>query len=137
MATRPNTTVPVQEKTHRRGILLGAVLLPASAALAAPLAVNPDAELIALCAKHPALIAAVNASPIDFDDCPASAPYLLSRDAIHDARPQTLAGMRAKALAAKAEARKPDGSEDPCSTAAEHWAWELVNDLLRLTGSAA
>lgn len=61
----------------------------------------------------------------------------MSRDAIHAAQPVTMAGMRAKALVAKAEARKPDGSEDPCSTPAEHWAWDLVNDLLRLTGGAA
>ena len=45
--------------------------------------------------------------------------------------------MRAKALAAKAEARNPNGPEDFECTAAAHMAWELVHDLLRLTGGAA
>ena len=102
--------------------MLGAVLLPASAALAAPAAANPDTELIVLCAAHPGLIAAVNASPIDFDMCPAWQAYEVSRDAIHDTRPVTLEGMRAKALAGKAEALNPDGSEQPSSTIAEPWS---------------
>jgi hypothetical protein len=117
--------------------LLGAVLLPASAALAAPVVANPDAELIALCARHQALIDAVNASPDDCDTCPAWQAYEVSRDTIGDAKPQTLAGMRAKALVAKAEALTPDGSEQPSGSMAEAWSWDLVNDLLRLTGGAA
>ena len=135
--------------TGRRRLLSGLTALagvPSSAdlvdtAAAAPLAPpkppHPDAELIALCARHPALIDTVNNSPIDFDKCPAWQAYEASRDAIHDARPVTLAGTRAKALAAKAEALRPDGTEDPDGTAAAHWAWDLVNDLLRLTGGAA
>ena len=121
-------------------MLPGAAVLPGAAIaapLASPLPPGPDAELIALCVRHPALIAAVNASPLDFDACPAWQAYEVSRDAIHDAQPQTLAGMRAKALAAKAEARRPDRTEDPDGTAAAFWSWDLVNDLLRLTGGAA
>lgn len=140
MATHAHTTDADRRRSSRRAMLLGAAVLP-GAAFAAPLVPpqppNPDAELIALCARHPALIDAVNASPLDIADCPTWQAYLVSRDAIHDARPVTLAGMRAKALAAKAEALNPDGSEVPEHTAAAHWSWDLVNDLLRLTGGAA
>lgn len=122
----------------RRTILLSAAVLPGvTAAVASVQPSDRDAALITLCARHPALIAAVNASPIDFDVCPAWQAYEVSRDAIHDARPVTLAGMRAKALAAKAEALSPDGTENPGNCPAETWSWDLVNDLLRLTGGAA
>lgn len=105
-----HTTDDTRRRSTRRAMLLGAAVLPSVAAAPLDTSQSPslDADLIALCARHPALIAAVNASPIDFDKCPASAPYLLSRDAIHDARPVTLEGLRAKALAAKVEARNPD-----------------------------
>ena len=96
-----------------------------------------DVELIALSSRHPSLIAAVNVSPLDFDACPAWQAYEVSRDAIHDVRPITLAGMRAKVLVAKAEALRPDGTEDPDGTVAAHRSWDLVNDLLRLTGGVA
>ncbi|RYH05320.1 MAG: hypothetical protein EON57_07995 [Alphaproteobacteria bacterium] len=119
-------------------MLLGAAVLPGAAA-AAPLASTPnsDADLIALCARHSALFDAASTSPIIFDKCPAWEAYVVSRDAIHDALPATLAGMRAKALVAKIEARNLDGSEEPANTAAAHMAWDLVNDLVRLTGGAA
>jgi hypothetical protein len=111
--------------------------MASAASLAPPQPTGSDADLIALCAAHPALIHAVNASPNDCDTCPAWQAYEVSRDTIGDAKPQTLAGMRAKALAAKVEALNPDGSEQPCSTMAETWSWDLVNDLLRLTGGVA
>ena len=138
MTSPAHTTDADRRRSTRRAMLLGAAVLPGAAA-AAPLVStpNPDAELIALCARHPALIDAVNASPLDFDACPAWQAYEVSRDAIHDACPVTLAGMRAKALAAKAEARCPDGSEEYRSSPAGSWSWDLVNDLLRLTGGAA
>ena len=125
MAMRAHTTPSAGGKTHRRGILLGAALLPVSAKVATP---NPDAELIV----------AFNTGNSDGSDSdPLWIAYATSRDAIHDAQPQTLAGMRAKALVAKTEALRPDGTEDPDGTVAPHWAWDLVNDLLRLTGGAA
>lgn len=128
----------------RRLLLTGATALASIAASmsasAAPAAVgpSPDAALIALCAAHPALIDAYNTcdGPSEAEEAAWDA-YAASRDAIDDARPVTLAGMRAKALAAKAEARGPDGSESPGNGPAENWAWDLVNDLLRLTGGAA
>ena len=141
MANHAHTTDADRRRSTRRALLLGAAVLPV-AATAAPLAPpppsDPDAELIALCSRHPALIAAFNTSDGDGSDSdPAWAAYAASRDAIHDARPVTMAGMRAKALAAKAEARSPDGSEEYRSSAAGSWSWDLVNDLLRLTGGAA
>jgi hypothetical protein len=86
--------------------------MPASAAPAA-VGPSPDTELIALCAAHPALIAAFNEFGSGGENDPLWCAYAVSRDAIDAAKPQTLAGMRAKALAAKAEARSPDGSEEP------------------------
>lgn len=129
----------------RRLFLAGATALASTAASmpasAAPAAAgpSPDAELIALCAVHSALYDAVNASTadIDFEECPVWQAYAASRDAIDAAKPQTLAGMRAKALAAKAEACRPDGTEEPGNCPAENWSWDLVNDLLRLTGGVA
>ena len=138
MTERAHTTDANRRRSTRRAILLGAAVLPGAAA--APLAStpSPDAELIALCARHPALIAAFNTGNSDgSDNDPLWIAYAASRDAISDAQPQTLAGMRAKALVAKVEARNPDGAEEPSSTPAEHWSWDLVNDLLRLTGGAA
>ncbi len=44
--------------------------------------------------------------------------------------------MLAKARAAKLEATMPDGDEEPAGTIAEAWAWDLVNDLLRISGRA-
>ena len=62
--------------------------------------------------------------------------YARSRDAIRDAEPQTMDGLVAKARAAKAEARIGNGFDKPEGTPAEYWAWDLVNDLLRLGGEA-
>jgi hypothetical protein len=107
-------------------------LLPVMAAEPAP---APDADLIRLCAQHAANAAAFTAS--DADDGPLWNAYAASRDAIHDAKPQTLAGMVAKARAAKAEATTLDGEERPEHGPAETWAWDLVNDLVRLHGGEA
>ena len=49
----------------------------------------------------------------------------------------TLADLAAKAQAARREARGPDGEESSEGTMAETWAWDLVNDLVRLAGDAA
>ena len=99
---------------------------------------SPDAVLIDLCEAHPALIEALNSDDRDCDDSnPHWLAYEASRDAIGEAKPQTLAGLRAKALVAKLEARNPDGSETPESTMGGTWAWDLLHDILRLTGGAA
>ena len=99
-------------------------------------AASPDDELIRLCLEHPTIIAAVNDYGSSEDDCSLWQAYERSRNAINSAVPVTMAGMVAKARAAKAEARNLDGSESPNGCPAETWAWDLVNDLLRLEGGA-
>jgi hypothetical protein len=44
--------------------------------------------------------------------------------------------MLAKARAAKAEARTLNGGEMPEGSIGADWAWDLMNDLLRLGGAA-
>ena len=99
---------------------------------------GPDAALIALCAEHAANRAAFNQyGDLGRDDDPLGLAYGRTRDAISSARAQTMAGILAKAAAAKGEARNPDGSYDPEGTPAADWAFGVVNDLLRLHGVVA
>lgn len=125
-------------RSTRRRVLGGfaALTLPTVPALAgtAPIT-SPDAELIRICTAHPAVIDALNHGPEEFEQELWRA-YERSRDAIHAARPVTLEGMAAKARVAKVEALNPDGTESPSCCPAETWAWDLVNDLLRLEGGA-
>lgn len=95
---------------------------------------SPDAGLIALCEAYPARLAAFLADDRDPDDNPFYAAYEAAQDAIGAAEPQTLEGMRAKALVAKLEAAMPDGSEMPNGTVGGDWAWDLLHDVLRLSG---
>ncbi|TPG41933.1 hypothetical protein EAH89_28210 [Roseomonas nepalensis] len=132
----------------RRTLLGGLAALaatPAAALMAPPLTYaeatpgrrsspHPDAELIRICAEHPARLQAVNHGSEEGEDGPIWQAYAQSRDAIHAAVPVTLAGVVAKARAAKAEALNADGTESPNDTPAGTWAWELLNDLLRLEG---
>ena len=126
-------------------ILTGAVALPLDLAAAevggrrdpgrpGP---SPDADLIALCEAYPACLATFLADDRDPDDNPFYAAYQASQDAIGEAEPQTLEGMRAKALVAKLEAAMPDGSEMHNGTFGGDWAWDLLHDILRLTGGEA
>jgi hypothetical protein len=97
-------------------------------------AADPDADLIELCERHRIDRDAVNADEGDMDDDdPVWRAYVRTRDAISDARPQTMVGVLAKARAAKASARMPNGSESVDGMAHE-WAWEVVGDLVRLHG---
>ena len=99
---------------------------------------NPDADLIRLCEQHDQNRRASNADLEDADDDNALwLAYLDTKYAIDAAQPQTMAGMIAKARAAKGEAAAPDGSECPENGPAARWAWDLVNDLLRLHGRAS
>ncbi|WP_426957991.1 hypothetical protein [Muricoccus radiodurans] len=109
----------------------------AAAAARTPIASNPDDEGIRVCLAHHDAIRAVNEhrTGVDDDD-PIWLAYERSKNAIHDFEPVTLAGMVAKARAAKAEARNPDGTESPSNCPAEDWAWDLVHDILRLGGAA-
>jgi hypothetical protein len=144
MATHAHTTDAGRRRSCRRVLFLGAAVLPAAALAAKAGAaamlppVHPEAELIDLCNRHPALLAAFNACEADSGpNNPAWVAYEASMNAVSDARPQTLEGMQAKARAAKAEALLPDGSESSDGSIAAPWAWDIVNDMLRLTGGAA
>ena len=136
---------------NRRAMLANAILPAATAVPFTLVAVDPlgrrghgrpgpspDADLIALCERHLALIEALHSDDRDCDDSyPHWLAYEASRDAIGEAEPQTLAGMRAKALVAKLEATMPDGSEMPNGTVGGDWAWDLLHDILRLSGGEA
>ncbi len=121
-------------RPSRRALLAGTAAAATLAAVASPslAAGNPDADLIALCAEHIANFHAFNASPLDSDDDPLWPAYERTREAIEIAKPQTLAGILAKARVAKAEASMLAGPENPHGSPAADWAWDLVNDLLRV-----
>ncbi len=101
--------------------------------------VGPDADLVRICGEHIANRAAYNehGGRLELECDPLWLAYERTRDAISDAKPQTMAGMLAKARAAIAEARRLDGTEEPEGTPAATWAFDLANDLLRLHGAAA
>ena len=65
------------------------------------------------------------------------AAYSLTRDFITESKPQTLAGVLAKARAARHEAVDRDGDECWPGSMGEAWAFDIVNDLLRVTGRVA
>jgi hypothetical protein len=98
---------------------------------------TPDADLIALCAQHKIARDDVNAEPDDMeDDDPVWLAYDHTRDAITASRPLTMAGIVAKAKAARFEGRHLDGTVGTPSSTADHWAWDITSDLLRLHGEA-
>jgi len=119
------------------GMMSTAAGLPLPEARPRPsIAASPDAELIRLCAEHIANMAAYNADGgnLEPEDDPLWHAYERTREAISAARPQTVEGMLAKAQAAEAEARTPDGGENPENCPAADWAWDLMHDFLRLAG---
>jgi hypothetical protein len=119
-----------------RRLLLGTA--PSAAVVAAVPATigadSPDDELIRICNAHPALMDLCNSgtAAADDEDGPLWRAYDQSRDAITEAKPGTLEGLIAKARAAKHQARRKDGTEEPAGSMGEVWAWDLVNDLLRI-----
>lgn len=119
----------------RRALFIEAAALPvAGAGLSAATSPKADAELIRLCAEHIANRDAYNRSTVDLEpeDDSLWHAYERTHNAINTTPAHTLAGMVAKARAAKAEALTPDGSEKPENCAAADFAWGLVNDLLRM-----
>lgn len=98
---------------------------------------NPDAALIATCREHVTNVRAYNErGNMEDDEDPYWAAYNATRNAISKAKPITPDGMLAKAWAAKAEAALSGGGEDVSGGLAKDWAWDLVDDLLRLAGRA-
>jgi hypothetical protein len=94
-------------------------------------------DLAQLCAQHIAHRQALLACPQDPENSPHWALYAATSDAISMARPATLAELAAKAGAAKHEALTANGREDIRNGSAVEWAWDLVNDLIRLSNAAA
>jgi hypothetical protein len=118
--------------TSRRSMVAGAALavlpIPAIAAQ------QPDADLIRICAQH-----TVNRITLDkgehHDTIEYNAvdyAYAATLQAVCDAKPLTVAGIVAKARAAKDEAQLLRGGEGPEGSIAAQWAWDIVNDLIRL-----
>lgn len=103
---------------------------PASTQVA--LRIHPDGALISACAEHVANVEAYHGDDGEVACDPLWLAYAQTRDTITDAKPQTMAGVLAKARAAKAEAMTLAGREDPQNGPAAGWAWDLVGDLLRL-----
>ncbi|WP_043838366.1 hypothetical protein [Muricoccus aerilatus] len=132
---KPSPSVVVAVKVPPRRGFLGILAAVAVTPAAATIAPSPDADLIRICEAHPAILKALDKHGSGEDDCPFWLAYVRSRDAIHTAVPMTLAGMIAKARAAKAEAfNSESGTEIPHGTPGETWGWDIVNDLLRLEG---
>ncbi len=97
---------------------------------------HPDAALIEACIQHCRNIVAFEASTVpNADDDPAWHQYEKTGDAISDAEPRTVAGMAAKAWAAKFEAIQPDGFKRPHGQPGR-WAWDLVHDAIRINADA-
>jgi hypothetical protein len=121
-----------------RGSAMAALFTTAPPALAT-LAAHPDAELIAWCDAFPAARDRCNAHKGDLEDgVPVWDEYSELCRKIGETNAMTLEGWWAKALAAKAEATMPSGAELPECTSASVWAWDLLNDMLRLrAGDAA
>jgi hypothetical protein len=133
------TTLPISRRDAFTGFSAAAILAGMTVPVIAEPAAGADADLIRLCAEHAANMDAYNrdCSDLEPEDNALWAAYERTRDAISKAVPQTVEGMMAKARAAKAEAREPTGGENPQGCPAADWAWDLVNDLLRLNGRGA
>ena len=86
-------------------------------------ALGSDQAIVALCNQHIANRDAFNASPQDSDESPEWDAYRATDRAIGEVKPMTLSGLAAKARAAKVDDE-------------EKWAWDLVDDLIRLGGVA-
>jgi hypothetical protein len=107
---------------------------------------HPDAAVIAVCNEYIVNLTAfaTSWSGLENEDDPLWHAWNRTRDAVTAARPQTLAGLCAKVRAAMADALPPlaDGSADgECpkefSYGWEEWAWQIMQDLLRIVGEAA
>lgn len=110
---------------------------PVPAGSATPAQTGPDAAIVALCAEHAANVAAfgLHGGEVEQEHDPFWPPYERTCRAVSAVRPATMDGVLAKARAAKAEA----GKDERCLEGgiAADWAWDIVNDLLRLHGGTA
>lgn len=99
--------------------------------------VGRDAALIRICAEHAVNTWAVNTSPDEMDDAhPLWVTYLHTQRTIDAAKPRTVAGMLAKARIA-VDVLTLNGVVTPENGSGSTWAWDLLNDLIRLNGAVA
>jgi hypothetical protein len=105
-------------------------------AMALPLVADSvDADLIRLCDQH-----IVDMDTFNQHKGATRAHEKLGRaydrslDAISQATPRTIAGIVAKARAAKHQATGPNGDGETGGSIAEQWALQIVNDLVRVGG---
>ena len=115
---------------------------PYAALVLAPSVGDPDADLIRICAEHIVNWDAYNRYGGHLEPAvdPLWLAYERTLDFISEARPETLAGLAAKARAAKIEALIDErGTKEDLEFTGMHgqWAWDLVNDLVRLQGGRA
>jgi hypothetical protein len=104
---------------------------------------HPDAELLRACAEHMVNLRAVLASP-GCTDAPGGHPaweaYQRTHDAINAAEPATMAGVLAKARVAMSEGVSDNLFEGEHAHGfgftAHAWAWEVLQDLVRIQGIA-
>jgi hypothetical protein len=135
-------------KTPRRAVLGGSILALAgvdcfmAGGLGAAIAEHshdidhPDAALIAACEQHLLNTRAFNSHNEQGPEHERLwAAYEATRDLISDAVPLTMAGVLAKARAAAGEARGLEGQEQWGGSMGEGWAYDIVKDLLRLSGN--
>ena len=117
---------------NRRTLLAGSTAALAAGPTRAASA-HPDAALIAACVENGVRRQAYNVAPDDGEQLWDA--YIETHDFIAAAEPQTFAGVIAKARAAKDESVGPGGREEvETGCTASAWAWDVLNDLLRLAG---
>ena len=95
-----------------------------------------DAPLVALVHDHRRLTALYNAHDPVVTAC-VEANYEASVTAIREAVPTTMAGVIAKARAAKIEAFAAGNGEHPDDGWAPDWAWDCIGDLIRVVDGDA
>lgn len=112
-------------------------LLAPEATSSAHIAEHPDATLIHLCEAEHATHQAVNSlqRDVESDDDAVYAAWRAAAVALDLTTPQTLEGLAAKARAALRRGTAPNGRRNTDDSAG--FAWAIVEDIIRMQGSAA
>lgn len=124
----------------RRTLLRSAVAITAAgSAIPAAATTNPDAALIAACDDYMRALATYNqhGGQVDCDMDPLWHALEAAEERAADIPAATMAGLAAKARAAAAAGRMPDGSVNLGDSYAGNWPRRLVCDVLRLAGGEA
>jgi len=97
-----------------------------TSAVAAILPLAATAGMVSAAAAHNE-----DGGSLDTEDDTLWHAHKRTRKAISEAQPQIIGRLLVKIQAAKAEARQPDGSEQPRGGQAAEWGWDLMRRLLR------